>query len=87
MREYKPVLISMYDLLGEITKDGNVAHKYIEFDSKIYSWNGYEYIDSGDNSIVNEIYLCDYKKPMIKLLDYVYDMNYITVGKSGDDNE
>lgn len=87
MREYKPVLISMYDLLGEITKDGNVAHKYIEHDSKIYSWNGYEYIDRGDNSIVNEIYLCDYKKPMIKLLDYVYDMNYITVGKSGDGNE
>lgn len=25
MREYKPVLISMYDLLGEITKDGNVV--------------------------------------------------------------
>lgn len=92
MREYKPVLVSLYDLLGEITKDGDIAHKYIEYDDEIYSWNGCEYIDGDDNSITNEIYLCDCKKPMIKLLDYVYDMDYMTVnidtvGKLRDDNE
>ena len=90
MIEYKPVLISLYDLLGEITKDGDIAHKYIEYDGKIYHWNGRDYIEDNNNaikSIANKIYLCDCKKPMIKLLDYVYDIDYNPFGKLRDDNE
>lgn len=68
----KPLMISVYDLLDKI-EDNRALFKYIELDDEIFVWNGRNYVNPlNDDDLLCDIDFADCKKPMIKILSYIY---------------
>ena len=68
----KPLMISVYDLLDKI-EDNRALFKYIELDNKIFVWNGRNYVNLvNDDDLLCDIDFANFKKPMIKILSYIY---------------
>lgn len=72
MTERKPLMISLYDLLGTIEND-KALYKYVEFGNEIFVWNGRNYVNPvNDDDLICDVDFADCKKPMIKILSYIY---------------
>jgi hypothetical protein len=68
----KPLMISLYDLLGTIEND-KALYKYVESGNEIFVWNGRNYVDPvNDDDLIWDIDFADCKKPIIKILSYIY---------------